>query len=189
MPADLVPITRALISVSDKTGLVELAAALAARGVELISTGGTAAALRAAGLPVRDVAALTGFPEMLDGRVKTLHPMVHAGLLAVRDDPGAPRGAGRARHRRHRPAGGQPLPVRGDRGGGRRLRRLRREDRHRRPGDAALGGEEPRLRGGGDRRRGLCARCSPSSSRTPAPPRLALPPGAGADRLRPHRGL
>ena len=87
MPPDFVPIRRALLSVSDKTGLADLAAALAARGVELVSTGGTAAALRAAGLSVRDVAALTDFPEMLDGRVKTLHPMVHAGLLAVRDAP------------------------------------------------------------------------------------------------------
>jgi phosphoribosylaminoimidazolecarboxamide formyltransferase/IMP cyclohydrolase len=87
MPPDLVPIRRALLSVSDKTGLAELAAALVARGVELVSTGGTAAALREGGLPVRDVAALTEFPEMLDGRVKTLHPMVHAGLLAVRDLP------------------------------------------------------------------------------------------------------
>lgn len=88
MAADLVPIARALVSVSDKTGLVPLAQRLAAAGVELVSTGGTAAALRAAGLPVRDVADLTQFPEMLDGRVKTLHPMVHAGLLALRGDPG-----------------------------------------------------------------------------------------------------
>ena len=87
MPVDLVPVRRALISVSDKAGLAGLASALVARGVELISTGGTAAALRAADLPVRDVSALTEFPEMLDGRVKTLHPMVHGGLLAVRDDP------------------------------------------------------------------------------------------------------
>ena len=87
MTVDLVPIRRALISVSDKAGLADLAAALDARGVELVSTGGTAAVLRDAGLPVRDVSALTEFPEMLDGRVKTLHPMVHAGLLAVRDDP------------------------------------------------------------------------------------------------------
>ena len=86
MPEDLVPIRRALISVSDKSGLAELAGALVGRGVELVSTGGTAQALRDAGLPVRDVAALTAFPEMLGGRVKTLHPMVHAGLLAVRDD-------------------------------------------------------------------------------------------------------
>ncbi|QWC56720.1 bifunctional phosphoribosylaminoimidazolecarboxamide formyltransferase/IMP cyclohydrolase [Erythrobacter sp. 3-20A1M] len=80
-------ITRALLSVSDKSGLVELGRALAERGVELVSTGGTAKTLRDAGLNVRDVSDLTGFPEMMDGRVKTLHPMVHGGLLAVRDDP------------------------------------------------------------------------------------------------------
>jgi len=75
---------RALLSVSDKTGLADLGRGLVARGFELISTGGTARALREAGLPVTDVAAVTGFPEMLDGRVKTLHPRVHAGLLADR---------------------------------------------------------------------------------------------------------
>ncbi|TCQ11288.1 IMP cyclohydrolase /phosphoribosylaminoimidazolecarboxamide formyltransferase [Sphingomonas sp. PP-CC-3A-396] len=83
-----IPIKRALLSVSDKTGIVDLGKALAANGVELVSTGGTATALRAAGLEVRDVSELTGFPEMMDGRVKTLHPMVHGGLLAVRDDAG-----------------------------------------------------------------------------------------------------
>jgi phosphoribosylaminoimidazolecarboxamide formyltransferase/IMP cyclohydrolase len=83
---DLVPIRRALISVSDKTGLLDFARALDARGVELLSTGGTAKALREAGLSVRDVADVTGFPEMMDGRVKTLHPAVHGGLLALRDD-------------------------------------------------------------------------------------------------------
>jgi len=83
---NLVPLRRALISVSDKTGLVDFAGALAARDIELVSTGGTASALRAAGLKVRDVAELTGFPEMMDGRVKTLHPAVHGGLLALRDD-------------------------------------------------------------------------------------------------------
>ncbi len=86
MPTDIVPIRRALLSVSDKIGIVDLAKALAAQGVELVSTGGTATALRDAGLTVRDVSDLTGFPEMMDGRVKTLHPMVHGGLLAVRDD-------------------------------------------------------------------------------------------------------
>jgi phosphoribosylaminoimidazolecarboxamide formyltransferase/IMP cyclohydrolase len=75
---------RALLSVSDKSGLAELGAGLVARGFELVSTGGTARALREAGLPVTDVSAVTGFPEMLDGRVKTLHPRVHAGLLADR---------------------------------------------------------------------------------------------------------
>ena len=82
-----VTIRRALLSVSDKTGLVELGQALAARGVDLVSTGGTAKALRDAGLTVRDISDLTGFPEMMDGRVKTLHPKVHGGLLAVRDNP------------------------------------------------------------------------------------------------------
>ena len=83
---NLVPIGRALISVSDKTGLIELARALANHGVELISTSGTLMMLRTAGLTVRDVAEVTGFPEMMDGRVKTLHPNVHGGLLALRDD-------------------------------------------------------------------------------------------------------
>ncbi|GAA4642408.1 bifunctional phosphoribosylaminoimidazolecarboxamide formyltransferase/IMP cyclohydrolase [Pontixanthobacter gangjinensis] len=82
-----VSIKRALLSVSDKSGLAELGQALSARGVELVSTGGTAKALREAGLEVKDVSDLTGFPEMMDGRVKTLHPMVHGGLLAVRDNP------------------------------------------------------------------------------------------------------
>ncbi|MFZ5668166.1 MAG: bifunctional phosphoribosylaminoimidazolecarboxamide formyltransferase/IMP cyclohydrolase [Pseudomonadota bacterium] len=82
---DRVAVKRALLSVSDKTGLVEAARALADLGVELVSTGGTRAAIAAAGLPVKDVAELTGFPEMMDGRVKTLHPVVHGGLLGVRD--------------------------------------------------------------------------------------------------------
>ena len=86
-PRDLVPVRRALISVSDKTGLTDFARRLSACDVELVSTGGTAHALREAGLGVRDVAEITGFPEMLDGRVKTLHPMVHGGLLARRDLP------------------------------------------------------------------------------------------------------
>jgi phosphoribosylaminoimidazolecarboxamide formyltransferase/IMP cyclohydrolase len=80
-------IKRALLSVADKTGLVDLGRALHTLGVELISTGGTARALTGAGLPVREVAELTGFPEMLDGRVKTLHPAIHGGILARRDDP------------------------------------------------------------------------------------------------------
>ena len=79
-------VTRALLSVSDKTGLIEFAKALAAHDVELVSTGGTAKAIAAAGLKVKDVSDLTGFPEMMDGRVKTLHPKVHGGLLAIRDN-------------------------------------------------------------------------------------------------------
>jgi phosphoribosylaminoimidazolecarboxamide formyltransferase/IMP cyclohydrolase len=84
---DRVLVRRALISVSDKTGLIETARDLHDLGVELVSTGGTRAAIAAAGLPVKDVAELTGFPEMMDGRVKTLHPVVHGGLLGVRDAP------------------------------------------------------------------------------------------------------
>ena len=84
---DLVPVRRALISLSDKRGLSELAAGLARHGVEIVSTGGTAAKLREAGAEVRDISDLTGFPEMMDGRVKTLHPKVHGGVLAVRDNP------------------------------------------------------------------------------------------------------
>ena len=86
-PADRAPIKRALLSVSDKTGLVEAARTLAGLGVELVSTGGTKAAIAAAGIAVKDNSELTGFPEMMDGRVKTLHPIVHGGLLSVRDAP------------------------------------------------------------------------------------------------------
>ena len=81
-------IRRALVSVHDKTGVVELAKGLAGIGVEILSTGGTARLLRESGVPVRDVAEVTGFPEMMDGRVKTLHPKVHGGLLARRHHPG-----------------------------------------------------------------------------------------------------
>jgi phosphoribosylaminoimidazolecarboxamide formyltransferase/IMP cyclohydrolase len=83
------PVRRALLSVSDKTGVLELARALTARGIEILSTGGTAALLTAHGVPVREVAAYTGFPEIMDGRVKTLHPKIHGGLLGRRgvDDP------------------------------------------------------------------------------------------------------
>lgn len=86
MSTNLVPIRRALLSVSDKTGLVELAEVLNAKGIEMLSTGGTAKAIRDAGFPVTDVSEITNFPEMMDGRVKTLHPMVHGGLLALRDN-------------------------------------------------------------------------------------------------------
>src|SRR4051795_5802964 len=79
-------IRRALLSVSDKRGIVEFARELRRFGVELISTGGTAQALREAGIEVRDISEVTGFPEMMDGRVKTLHPRIHGGLLALRDN-------------------------------------------------------------------------------------------------------
>src|SRR5438067_240197 len=84
MPAS---VTQALLSVSDKTGLVAFATGLARLGIKLLSTGGTAKTLAAAGLPVIEVGDYTGFPEMLDGRVKTLHPKVHGGILARRDVP------------------------------------------------------------------------------------------------------
>ena len=79
-------VTRALLSVSDKSGLIDFARALAGHNIELVSTGGTAKAIANEGLKVRDVSELTGFPEMMDGRVKTLHPKVHGGLLAIRDN-------------------------------------------------------------------------------------------------------
>ncbi|GAB1583344.1 bifunctional phosphoribosylaminoimidazolecarboxamide formyltransferase/IMP cyclohydrolase [Phyllobacterium phragmitis] len=84
---DLTRVRRALLSVSDKTGLIEFARSLERHGIELVSTGGTAKAIAAEGIAVRDVSDITGFPEIMDGRVKTLHPAVHGGLLAVRDDP------------------------------------------------------------------------------------------------------
>jgi phosphoribosylaminoimidazolecarboxamide formyltransferase/IMP cyclohydrolase len=87
LPQDILPIRRALISVSDKAGLIEHAKALTSLGASLVSTGGTKAAIAAAGIGVEDVSAITGFPEMMDGRVKTLHPNVHGALLALRDNP------------------------------------------------------------------------------------------------------
>src|SRR4051794_26179890 len=83
-----VKVARALLSVSDKTGIVEFARGLADLEIEILSTGGTARELSEAGIPVRNVSDYTGFPEIMDGRVKTLHPKLHAALLAVRDDPG-----------------------------------------------------------------------------------------------------
>src|SRR5713226_6394546 len=87
MPSDQIKVTRALLGVSDKAGLAAFARALARHGVELVSTGGTKAALEGAGVKVKGVEEFTGFPEMLDGRVKTLHPKIHGGILARRDDP------------------------------------------------------------------------------------------------------
>src|SRR5271157_2168372 len=84
MAEDLVKITRALLRVSDKSGLIEFAKVLASHGVELISTGGTSKAIKDAGIPVKDISEVTGFPEMLDGRVKTLHPVVTGAILAIR---------------------------------------------------------------------------------------------------------
>ena len=121
MPDQLRRVSRALLSVSDKSGLVDFARMLAGYGIELVSTGGTAKALAAAGLSVRDVSDLTGFPEMMDGRVKTLHPKVHGGLLAIRANAEHAARHGGARHRGDRSPRRQPLPVRGDGGARRRL--------------------------------------------------------------------
>src|SRR5262245_54600388 len=85
---DIVPVRRALLSVSDKTGLVDLARALAERGAQLLASGGTFGELTRAGLTVTEISAYTGQPEILGGRVKTLHPKLHAGILARRDEPG-----------------------------------------------------------------------------------------------------
>lgn len=84
---EVLPIRRAILSVTDKSGLVDFATFLTSRGVELISTGGTQKVLETAGLPVTAVSTVTGFPEILGGRVKTLHPKIHAGILASKDDP------------------------------------------------------------------------------------------------------
>ena len=84
---ELLPIRRAILSVTDKTGLVDFASFLSSNGVELVSTGGTQKVLEEAGLPVHSVSSVTGFPEILNGRVKTLHPAVHAGILAMRSNP------------------------------------------------------------------------------------------------------
>ncbi len=136
-------VTRALLSVSDKSGLIEFARALAKHNIELVSTGGTAKAIASAGLKVRDVSELTGFPEMMDGRVKTLHPKVHGGLLAIRDNAEHAQRDEDAWHRADRSAGGQSLSVRGDRRQRRRLRGMHREYRHRRTRDDPRRREEP----------------------------------------------
>ena len=105
---------RALISVSDKTGVVDLAKGLAALGAEILSTGGTAKTLRDAGVAVTDVAAYTGSPEILDGRVKTLHPKIHGGLLARRSVPAHVEQMKAAPYRPDRHGGGEPVPLRID---------------------------------------------------------------------------
>ena len=154
-----VRIRRALLSVSDKRGLVEFARGLVELGVEIVSTGGTARELEEQGIDTRPVEDYTGFPEILDGRVKTLNPRIYAGVLAVRSNEEHIETLQRARGRAHRPGLREPLSVRARvgaaRGGG---RRGDREHRHRRA-DADPGrGEEPcvrgRGRGAGELRRG-----------------------------------
>ena len=136
---DIVPIRRALISVSDKAGLVPFAQALAASGAEILSTGGSAKALREAGVAVKEVSEHTGFPEILDGRVKTLLPQIHGGILGRRDNAEHLAQMTAARYRADRSGRGQSVSVRG--GAGRTM--LRREHRYRRPGADPRRGEEP----------------------------------------------
>ena len=181
-------VSRALLSVSDKTGLIHFANALAARGVELVSTGGTAKAIAAAGLKVTDVSDLTGFPEMMDGRVKTLHP---EGAWRPARDPRQQGTCGRdegARHRADRSARGQPLSVRSDRRQGRRLRGVHREYRHRRAGDDPRRGQEPRRRRRGGRGRGLSGRAR-RTRRQQRRHHAASAPQARGKSLCAHRGL
>ena len=143
---DRVPIRRALISVYDKTGLEELAKGLHAAGVKIVSTGSTAKKIAAAGIPVQEVEEVTGSPEMLDGRVKTLHPRVHGGILADRRVPAHMETLAGMEIETVRPRRGEPLPVRGDREIRCRAGRRRGTDRHRRPRHGAVGSEEPRRR-------------------------------------------
>ena len=187
MANDQIRIQRALISVSDKTGVVEFAKALAAHGVELLSTGGTAKLLASAGLPVIEVGDYTGFPEMMDGRVKTLHPKVHGGILARRDMPEHV-----AAMKQH---GIPPIdmvvvnlyPVRADRGEARlHDGRRDREHRHRRPRDGARRGQEPRLRGH-RHRPGRLRGAREEARRERRQARLRRPLRARRQGLQPHR--
>ena len=189
MAGDLARIGRALISVSDKTGLVEFGAALAARGVELVSTGGTRKALAEAGLAVKDVAELTGFPEMMDGRVKTLHPKVHGGLLAIRENP---------EHEAAMLAHGiAPIdllvvnlyPFEATLARRAPVRRVRREHRHRRPGDDPRGGQEPRRCRRRRRSRRLSRGARRNWTRNDGATTLALRRAPRAEGLCAHRRL
>ncbi len=189
----MLPARRALISVFDKRGLTHLARGLTRLGVELVSTGGTLKFLHEEGIPVVAVSAVTGFPEILEGRVKTLHPRIHAGILARRSLAG--HAAEIAEHGidPDRPGRRQPLPLPRDR----RFRGLRgagdRADRRRRTGHAAGGGQELRGGGGGRRPRRLPgdprrfggrARGPPGAPEAPAR-RQGLPPHP--DLRRRHR--
>ena len=148
---------RALLSVYDKTGLVELARGLEALGVELVASGGTAAALADAGIAHLEVDAVTGSPEMLSGRVKTLHPALHGGILANRDDPAHVADLERAGDRADRPRRVQPLPV--------PVLAVDRADRRRRADDGARRGEEPRATSAWSSTPPTTTPCSESSAR------------------------
>ena len=155
---DRIPIRRALVCVYDKTGLDDLARGLDEAGVELVSTGVGRRGSTSLGLPVTKVEDLTGFPECLDGRVKTLHPTVHAGILADRRLDSHVQQLADLGIEPFDLRGVQPLPVRADRRLGRHARRVRRADRHRRPVDGAGRGEEPPV----GRDRHLARRATPT---------------------------
>ena len=177
---------RALLSVSDKTGITEFARGLAARGFELVSTGGTARALSDAGLDVIGVSTLTGFPEMMDGRVKTLHPAIHGGILARRDRADDLAGLARPRHRPRRSRRRQPVSVCRRRGQSRHaVRRARRGNRHRRAVAGPRGRQEFPRRARHGRSGRLPARAR--GARRDAQPRL--PVRSRAQGHCPHRGL
>ena len=179
---------------SRKDGIVELARGLVERGFEVLSTGGTASELEQAGVAVTGVSKATGFPEILDGRVKTLHPKIHGGILARRELPEHTEALEKHAHRADRRGGGEPLPVRGQGREGRELRRGGRERRHRRAHDGARRGQELRVasrwwsippttrccsssstaRAGSTRRPGSTSRRRPSA--TPAATRPRSPP-------------
>ncbi len=182
------PLRRALISVSDKTGLIDLARALAARGVEILSTGGSAQTLRDAGLTVRDVAEVTGSPEMMDGRVKTLHPAIHGGLLALRDDP-----VHAAAMEAHGIGGIDLLvvnlyPFEATVASGADEGDLPREHRHRRAGDDPRGCQEYRLDLRDDRPGGL-RRAAGGAGDERRGDDAALPDAPVGHRLWTHRRL
>ena len=143
-------VRRALLAVYDKTGVVAFAQALRELGVQLVSSGGTAAALREAGVEVTEVADVTGFPEMLGGRVKTLHPAIHGGLLADQRDAEHLAQIAELGIEPFDLRGGQPVPVPRDGRAPARVRGHDREDRHRRARDGAREREELRV-GRGDR--------------------------------------
>ena len=152
-----VRVQRALISVSDKLGLAPFARGLAAAGVQLYSTGGTRRHLQEAGLTVEEVSAYTGSPEMMEGRVKTLHPKIHGGILFRRDNAEDVRAGGRAWHRAVRSGRRESVSVRGDRRPAERDRcGSDRADRYRRAELDPRGGEEPSIRRRGDRGRAIC---------------------------------
>ena len=156
MSETIVPIRRALFSVFDKQGLLELARTLAANGTQILASGGTRLALVAAGLEVTDVAEYTGQPEVFGGRVKTLHPKIHGGILARRDRAGRPGHARKSRFPAHRPGRCQPLSLRGHGRPARRdLRARHREHRHWRARPDPRRRQEPRPRRGLDESRSV----------------------------------